>query len=142
MLNSPAYASFTHNAARIAIGITFWSHGAQKLFGWFGRDGNTVELFSLMGLAGTLEFFGGMAIILGLFMRPVAFVLSGEMAFAYFLGHVARNESLWWWANRGELPVVYCFIFLFLSALGAGTLSVDAWLKRRKAAEAAPAPPA
>jgi putative oxidoreductase len=116
---------------RIAVGIMFWSHGAQKLLGWFGSD--PVELASRFGIAGILEFVGGLLIVLGLFTRPVAFILAGEMAVAYFWIHVGNN-GLWWWANRGELAAVYAFVFLAISAFGAGPYSLDAVLATRRAA--------
>ncbi len=92
------FRSFAHNGFRIAVGLMFFVHGAQKLLGWFGgfgRDGGTVELMSRFGIAGTLELLGGLAIILGLFTRPVAFVLAGEMAVAYFWMHTAGRGSAW-----------------------------------------------
>jgi putative oxidoreductase len=79
---------------------------------------------SQMGLAGILEFFGGIAIVLGLLTRPVAFVLSGEMAVAYFQAH--QPHGFWPIQNHGESAVLYCFIFLFLAGHGAGSLSLDA----------------
>jgi putative oxidoreductase len=93
------YTPATHSLMRIAVGALFLPHGGQKLFGWFGGmggSGATVELFSKMGLAGVLEFFGGALILLGLFTRPVAFVLSGLMASAYFMAH----------ASNGLLPLL------------------------------------
>lgn len=131
---------FAHNAARIVIGFLFWVHGGQKLFAWFGRE-DTVELMSRYGIAGLLEFFGGILIMLGLFTRPVAFILSGEMAVTYFWMHTARAGSFWPWVNRGELPALYCFYFLFLSTIGAGTFSLDAWWARRKPGHASSSPP-
>ena len=128
------FREVAHNAFRIAVGLMFFSHGAQKLLGWFGgfgRDGGTAELLSRFGVAGVLETFGGLAIILGLFTRPVAFVLSGEMAVAYFWMHTGRSGSIWWWENRGELVALYSFIYLFLAAVGGGTFSLDRLLKRR-----------
>src|ERR671914_1300328 len=92
----------THALLRVVTGLMFWQHGAQKLFGWL--DGRQVqELASLSGVAGVLEFFGGILIILGLFTRPVAFILSGEMAVAYFMAHAP--QGLWPIANRGEAAV-------------------------------------
>ncbi len=117
------------NALRIVIGFLFWSHGAQKLFGWLG--GEPVELMSRFGVAGVLEFFGGALIVLGLFTQPVAFVLSGEMAVAYFWMHVPRGDSLWPWVNRGEVAAVYCFVFLFLAASGGGSFSLEGLMKRK-----------
>jgi putative oxidoreductase len=107
----------------------FWQHGAQKLFGWLGGP-QLPEIASLRGLAGVLEFFGSPLIILGLFTRPVAFLLSGEMAVAYFMVHAPRG--LWPIMNRGEVVVLFCFTFLFLAAHGAGPYSVDALLRRRR----------
>jgi putative oxidoreductase len=126
------YAILSHNALRIVVGILFFVHGAQKLFGWFGRDGETVELLSRFGVAGVLETFGGPLIAIGLLTRPTAFVLAGHMAVTYFWMHVIGNGSLWWWANRGELSMLFAFVFLALSALGAGTLSLDAKIAARK----------
>ncbi|MDH3456302.1 MAG: DoxX family protein [Gemmatimonadota bacterium] len=133
------YAIFSHNALRIAVGIIFFTIGASKLFGWFGGfgpDGGTAELMGRFGIAGILETFGGILIALGLFTRPTAFILSGQMAVAYFWIHVAGNGSLWWWSNGGERAMLYSFIFLALSALGAGTLSLDAKIAQRKAGAA------
>ena len=119
------------NLLRIVFGLMFMQHGAQKLFAVFGRE-QPVELFSQMGLAGVLEFWGGLLIVLGLFTRPVAFILSGEMAVAYFKSHFPGG-----WipiVNRGELTVLYCFAFLYLAARGGGSFSLDAlWAKRRNA---------
>ncbi len=128
------FREVAHNTFRIAVGLMFFSHGAQKLLGWFGGfgpDGGAAELLSRFGVAGVLETVGGLAIILGLFTRPVAFVLSGEMAVAYFWMHAGRGGSIWWWENRGELVALYCFIYLFLAAVGGGTFSLDRLLKRR-----------
>lgn len=127
-----------HNAFRIAVGFMFWTHGGQKLFAWFGRD-EAVDLATRFGVAGILEFFLAPLIIVGLFTRPVAFILAGEMAVAYFWAHSIGRGSLWHWANGGELAAVYCFCFLLLSTLGAGSFSLDAWLtERRKRADAIP----
>jgi putative oxidoreductase len=87
-----------------------------------------VELLSLPGLAGVLELFGGLLLLLGLFTRPVAFILSGEMAFAYFMAHVPLG--FWPILNRGELAALYCFLFLYFVFTGPGPWSVDA-LRRR-----------
>lgn len=111
---------------RIVVALLFMQHGAQKLFGFPG-GGHTVELMSLMGLAGVLEFFGGLLVLLGLFTRPVAFILSGEMAFAYFMVHAHAN--FWPVINGGDLAVLFCFTFLYLSAAGGGTVSLDRVLR-------------
>ena len=109
---------------RIVIGFLYLQHGTAKLFGvphiaMF--DG--LELFSLIGLAGVLELVGGLLILVGLFTRPTAFILSGEMAVAYFMAH-APNGFLPI-LNQGELAVVYCFAFLYFAVAGAGSFSVD-----------------
>jgi putative oxidoreductase len=112
----------THTLLRIVTGLMFWQHGAQKLFGWLGGR-QVQDLTSLLGLAGVLEFFGGLLIIIGLFTRPVAFILSGEMAVAYFMAHQPR--ALWPIENRGEVVVLFSFIYLFFAAHGAGPYSLD-----------------
>lgn len=109
---------------RIVTGLLFMQHGSAKLLGaphiaMF--DG--VQLFSLMGLAGVLELFGGALIVLGLFTRQVAFVLSGMMAVAYFMAHAPRTFLPI--LNQGELAVMYCFVFLFFAVAGAGAFSID-----------------
>ena len=119
----------THVLLRIVAGLLFFHHGGQKLFGWFGGtngNGETVALASLMGLAAVLEFFGGLAVLLGLFTRPVAFLLAGEMAVAYFMSHQPRG--IWPIQNHGESAVLFAFIFLFLAAHGAGGFSLDSAL--------------
>jgi putative oxidoreductase len=113
---------------RIVVGFLFWTHGAQKLLGWFGAD--QAELLSRFGVAGVLEFFGGILLMLGLYTRPTAFVLSGQMAVAYFWIHLSRG--LWLWANGGERAVLYAFVFLFLASAGAGALSLDNFLRKGK----------
>jgi putative oxidoreductase len=123
----------SHNLLRIMVGLMYWTHGADKLFAWFGRE-EPVDLLTRFGAAGVIETFGGALIVLGLFTQPVAFLISGEMAVAYFWMHVS-NGGLWWWANRGELPAVYSFVFLYLAAVGAGSFSLDAWLARRRAGQ-------
>ena len=106
-------------------------HGTQKLFVWpTSEPGQAVELASLMGLAGVLETFGGFLILIGLFTRPVAFILAGEMAVAYFTAHFPN--SFWPVLNRGEPAVLYCFIFLYLTVAGGGDWSVDAMLRGRR----------
>lgn len=114
---------------RILTAFLFMAHGTQKLFGVPGLEKTPVELFSLMGLAGVLEFFGGMFVLIGLFTRPVAFILSGHMAVAYFMAHAPKG--FWPILNQGELAVLYCFVFLYLSAAGGGSWSVDRLLRKR-----------
>lgn len=114
---------------RVLTAFLFMAHGTQKLFGVPGLEKTPVELFSLMGLAGVLEFFGGMFVLIGLFTRPVAFILSGHMAVAYFMAHAPKG--FWPILNQGELAVLYCFVFLYLSAAGGGSWSVDRLLRKR-----------
>lgn len=114
---------------RVVTAFLFMEHGAQKLFGFPGPDKAPVELFSLMGMAGILEFFGGLLVLLGLFTRPVAFLLSGQMAVAYFMAHAPKG--FWPILNQGELAVLYCFVFLYLFAAGGGSWSVDRFLRKR-----------
>lgn len=124
------------NVLRMVYGFLFWQHGVQKLFGEFGRT-EAVEFFSLLGLAGLLETVGGFLIFIGLFTRPTAFILSGQMAWAYFQTHAP--DGFWPIMNGGELAALYAFIFLYLAARGGGALSVDAALvkvKERRAARA------
>ena len=93
-------------------------------------NGGTVPLISQIGLAGILETFGGLLLLVGLYTRPVAFILAGEMAIAYFQVHLPQN--FWPIINNGQPAVLYCFIWLFFSAAGSGSLSIDALLKTRK----------
>jgi putative oxidoreductase len=110
---------------RIVAGFLFLLHGTQKLFGIPpSASGRTVELASRLGAAGVIEAVGGALILLGLFTRPAAFVCSGEMAFAYFLAHLPRGPLPI--LNQGEVPVLFCFVFLYLAAAGGGPWSLDA----------------
>ena len=112
---------------RLVAAFMFLCHGLQKIFGMFG--GHKVHIASLIGLAGGLELVGGILLFLGLFTRPVAFVLCGEMAVAYFMGHFPHGALPI--QNQGEPPVLYCFIFLLFVMAGGGTPSVDANVRRR-----------
>ena len=114
---------------RIVAAFLFMQHGMQKLLGFPGAGDRKVELMSLMGFAGCLELIGGGLLLLGLFTRPVAFVLAGEMAFAYFIAHAP--QSFWPILNHGEDAVLYCFVFLYLSAAGGGPWSLDRALRGR-----------
>jgi putative oxidoreductase len=108
---------------RIVIGLLFLEHGTQKIL-HFPAGGNSPALASMSGIAGVLELLGGVFIVLGLFTRPVAFLLSGEMAVAYFLAHAPRN--FFPVNNGGDAAVLYCFVFLYLFFAGAGPWSLDA----------------
>jgi len=112
---------------RIVTAYLFLTHGTAKLLGipqvaMF--DG--LQVLSLTGFAGILELVGGVMMLIGLFVRPVAFILSGEMAVAYFMAHAAQGNVLVPMLNEGELAVMYCFVFLFFAVAGAGAWSVDA----------------
>ena len=126
---------FSLTALRIAAGLGYFSHGAQKLFGWFGGfgpDGGSAPLMSEFGAAGVIESAAGALIVLGLFTRPAAFIASGEMAVTYFWKHWARAGDMWWWDNGGEIVMVYSFLWLFFAVWGAGPFSLDAWWKARR----------
>lgn len=115
---------------RIVTAFLFIQHGSMKLLGFPPSEAFAgVKLFSLIGFAGVLELFGGLLVLFGLFTRPVAFILSGQMAFAYFMAHAPHGFSPI--LNRGELAVLYCFVFLYLAVAGGGVWSVDQIRGRR-----------
>jgi putative oxidoreductase len=122
----------THALLRIVSGLLFIHPGGMKLLGWFGGMPAGVELTPLLVTAGVIEMVCGTLILLGLLTRPAAFLASGEMAFAYFIGHFPHG--FWPIQNHGEPAVLNCFIFLFFAANGAGPLSVDALLGRERKA--------
>jgi putative oxidoreductase len=115
---------------RIMVGLLFMEHGTQKIFNFPPRpNASAFALFTLVpGLAGVLELGGGILIALGLFTRPVAFILSGEMAFAYFMAHAPRG--FYPYNNGGSLAVLFCFVFLYLFVAGGGAWSLDRVLRR------------
>jgi putative oxidoreductase len=115
---------------RIMTGLLFLEHGTQKLLGFPPSEHSFPALFSLMGVQGVLELIGGFLILIGLFTRPVAFILAGDMAVAYFMAHAPRGffPTL----NGGQLAILFCFVFLYLVVAGGGTWSVDAQLARRR----------
>jgi putative oxidoreductase len=116
---------------RIMTALLFIAHGTQKHFAFPPSDNpGTVELFSLMGLAGTLELVGGLLILIGLFTRPVAFVLSGFMAAAYFMAHAPQN--FYPVNNGGDAAILYCFVFLYFVFAGPGAWSVDESMRDRR----------
>ena len=119
---------------RIMTALLFIAHGLQKYFGFpvpgpFGL----AAPFSLMGVAGALELAGGGLVLIGLFTRPAAFILCGMMAVAYFMGHAPRG--FFPIVNQGEPAILFCFIFLLLSAAGPGVWSIDGWRRRRASIE-------
>jgi len=108
---------------RIVTALIFIEHGTQKLLGFPASQNPGPALFSLLGLAGVLELFGGGLVLAGLFTRPVAFVLSGFMAAAYLMAHAPR--SFFPVLNNGDSAILYCFVFLYLAVVGAGAWSLD-----------------
>lgn len=128
------------NLLRIVGGFILWQHGTQKLFGY--PEGQQVtDFFGMMGLAGLFETVGGVLLVLGLFTRPVAFVLAGEMAWAYFQVHAP--EGFWPILNGGERAALLSFLLLYISARGGGVFSLDGirQLKRESKPKAVPAVP-
>ena len=115
---------------RLVAAFVFLAHGTQKLFGVPGHPFHApVFALTLISAAGVIETIGGILILLGLFTRPVAFVLSGEMAVAYFTQHFPKG--MWPIANGGDLAVLFCFLWLFFCAAGAGPISLDALRGKR-----------
>lgn len=130
MGKSAKLENFSLSILRIVAGFTFSLHGFQKMLGMFG--GSRVPLLSLLSLAGVLELCGGILILVGLFTRPTALVLSGHMAVAYFRVHAP--QGFWPVVNRGELAVLYCFLFLYFVFRGPGVLSLDRFVRRKTTA--------
>ena len=133
------YAPYALAALRIAAALCFMAHGTQKMFGFPASQmggGGGFELFSLMGLAAVLEVFGGLAILLGLFTRPVAFILSGQMAYAFWFMHVPMGGTIIPVANGGDGAALFCFIFLYLVFAGPGAFCLDGMVKSRRLATA------
>lgn len=119
------WAPYLQSVLRIVVAFLFIAHGTQKFFGFPAAEARaTVPLLSQLGLASVLEMVGGVLLLLGLFTRPIAFVLAGEMAVAYFTAHLPRG--FWPLVNRGEPAVLFCFIWLYFAAAGAGPWSLDA----------------
>ena len=131
-------AGVTHSLLRVVAGLLFFDAGAMKMLGWFGGMPAGVPMTPLITAAGLIEIIGGTLILLGLLTRPAAFITSGEMAFAYFMGHFPHG--FWPIQNHGEPAVLLCFIFLFLWGNGAGPISLDHLIARRRAAGRAGAP--
>lgn len=119
---------------RVVAGLLFLQAGGMKIWDWFGgipaQFGGHPHVLSQTWIGGVLEFYGGTAILLGLFTRPVAFVLSGEMAVAYWQFHASAGT--WPIQNHGEQAVLFCFIFLFMAAWGGGEWSLDRLIGRKK----------
>ena len=122
------YETQIYAILRLIAGFLFLWHGSQKLFG-FPPAGHEMPSY-IMFIAGPIEFFGGLLIMIGLFTPWVAFICSGEMAFAYWSVH--GTHALLPIVNGGELAIIYCFLFLFIAARGSGIFSVDHFLKKRQ----------
>ncbi|PTM39949.1 DoxX family protein [Bosea sp. 124] len=118
------YSPYALGILRIVAALIFIAHGTQKLFGFPAAPASGLPpMFSLFWFGAVLEAFGGLAILLGVFTRPVAFILAGEMAYAYWMFHAPR--SLYPLLNGGDAAILYCFIFLYLVFAGAGAFSID-----------------
>lgn len=116
------YSDYIYAFMRLMVGLLFACHGVQKLFGILGGESQVSNPMLLA--AGVIEFVGGGFVAIGLWTSYAAFIASGEMAAAYFIGHAARG--LWPILNKGELAVLYCFVFLYVASRGSGLLSIDA----------------
>ena len=130
------YAPLMLSVMRVVFALTFFAHGTQKILGYPASDMNPAA-FSISWIAGVLELVGGGLLILGLFTRPVAFVLSGMMAVAYFMAHAPK--SFFPALNGGDAAILFCFGFLYLVFAGPGSLSLDAYLGRKSAVGSAKA---
>lgn len=126
------YAPYVLSIVRIVAALLFLEHGTSRLFGW-PSPMPSPALFSMYWFAGAIELVGGILLAVGLFTRCAAFVMSGEMAFAYFISHAPN--SFFPILNRGDASILYCFIFLYIAFAGGGPWSLDAMLRGRRAAE-------
>lgn len=124
-----AWAPRLLSVLRIVTAFLFMEHGTSKLFHYPAGMGH-IPLFSLIGLAAILETFGGGLVLLGLFTRPVAFILSGEMAVAYFMAHAPNG--FWPLLNHGEAAVFYCFAFLYFAAAGGGSWALENFISFKR----------
>lgn len=130
-MNMNKATDITYFLLRIVAGFLFFQSGAVIVLGWFGGmpGGAAFHPMTQTGIGGLLELVGGLAILLGLFTRPVAFILSGEMAVAYWQFHAPHGA--WPLQNQGIPSVLFCFIFLYMAAKGGGDWSLDALMKRK-----------
>ena len=132
-----SWAPYFLSILRIIVGFLFTQFGTAKLFAFPAAvmpGGGTAPAFTLAWFAAVLETFGGFLILVGLFTRPVAFILSGEMAFAYFIGHAP--SGLWPVLNQGHPAILFCFVFLYFSSAGGGPWSLDAGMRRNRSTSA------
>ena len=125
-----AWAPRALSVLRITTGLMIIEHGMGKLLGWpMVPAYSGIKLFSLLGTAGMIELVGGALLALGLFTRPAALIMSGEMAFAYFISHAPAG--FFPILNRGDAAILYCFAFLYIAFAGGGPWSVDALMGRK-----------
>ncbi len=125
------------SALRIVSAFLLLQHGSAKLFGFpHVAYFDNLQIVSLIGLAGILEVVGGVLLLIGLWTRPTAFILSGELAVAYFIGHAPKGFAWAPFLNQGESAVLFAFVFLYIAAAGAGPWSIDA-IRPKKIAKAA-----
>jgi putative oxidoreductase len=133
-INMNRAVTITYFLLRVVSGFLFFQAGGVILFWWYGGipgESGPPPLMSQIGIGGVLEFFGGILIMLGLFTRPVAFILSGMMAVAYWQFHAPMGR--WPLQNQGVPAVLFCFLFLFMAAYGGGEWSLDALIRRKRA---------
>ena len=124
------YSDFLYAVMRLMVGLLFACNGVQKLFGLLGGESQISNPMFLA--AGIIEFVGGGLVAIGLWAGYAAFIASGEMAAAYFIAHASKG--FWPIVNKGELAVLYCFVFLYIASRGSGALSVEAALKKKERA--------
>jgi len=126
------WSPYALSLLRLVIAVLILQHGGMKILGFPPTKQDLPPIFSLIGVSGLIELIGGGLLLLGLFTRCAAFILSGEMAVAYFRVHFPKA----WWPihNQGELAVIYCFVFFYLAFAGAGPISLDHLIKRKRAA--------
>jgi putative oxidoreductase len=124
MMGLAAWTPRLLSVLRIVTGLLYLEHGTQKFFAFPPRVAPAPELMSLLGVQGCFELVGGVLIILGFLTRPVAFVLAGNMAFAYFIVHFPQN--FFPAVNGGDAAILFCFVFLYIAAAGGGVWSLDA----------------
>jgi putative oxidoreductase len=127
--NTVQFSPYALTVLRVVAALLFFEHGTSRLFG-FPSPLPTPDFLSLHWFAGAIEFAGGALVALGLFTRPAAFIMSGLMAFAYFLSHAPT--AFFPIVNRGDSAILYCFVFLYIAVAGAGPWSLDAVMRRKR----------
>jgi putative oxidoreductase len=137
--NLSGFTPWVLSLLRITTAVLFLEHGLAKYFGWPAPSPAGFQILTLLGLAGALEIVGGALLIVGYFSRLTAFILSGDMAYAYFFAHYPK--SIYPLVNGGDAAIMFCFIFLTIAVAGAGPVSIDALLALRARKPAAPAKP-